>query len=150
MKKATLSLLLFLLLPAALHAGQSVIIDSEGYACMGDSLSRKQTELSAMQDARRKGGESALTYIQAETQIKDAMLEKDLVNAYSNAQISRVRAISVDRGGNTGPAASVDKTVRLWDSAGCSKAVVPATSELAGLPKGVLGCQTDQGKRACL
>ena len=56
MKKATLSLLLFLLLPAALHAGQSVIIDSEGYACMGDSLSRKQTELSAMQDARRKGG----------------------------------------------------------------------------------------------
>lgn len=79
--------LLFVTIPASLHAAQSVVIDSEGYACMGDDKSRKETERLAMEDARRKAGETALTYIRSETHIKDVMLEKDLVSAYANATI---------------------------------------------------------------
>lgn len=48
---------------------------------MGDVKSRKQTEDVAMQDARRKAAEAALTFIKSETHIKDAVLEKDLFSA---------------------------------------------------------------------
>lgn len=82
-----------LMMASNLHAAQSVIIDSEGYACMGDEKSRKETEQTAMQDARRKAGDAALTFIQAETHIKDAMLEKDLVSAYTNAQVKLLQEL---------------------------------------------------------
>lgn len=87
MKKIVIAFVLSLVLAANLHAAQSVIIDSEGYACMGDDKSRKQTEQVAFQDGKRKATESAATYIQSETLVKDAMLEKDLVSAYANAQV---------------------------------------------------------------
>ena len=93
MKRTILILLGTLLLPLAARAAQSVIIESEGYACAGVDFSRKQTEESAMQDARRKGGEAALSYIQSETHIKDAMLEKDLMSAYSNAQVKMLQEL---------------------------------------------------------
>jgi len=72
---------------STIHAGQSIIIEGEGYACMGDDKSRKATETTAMADAKRKATESAASYIQSETHIKDAMLEKDLLSAYANAQV---------------------------------------------------------------
>ena len=87
MKQLFLSLILTCLMVSSLHAGQSIIIEGEGYACMGDDKSRKATETTAMADAKRKATESAATYIQAETHIKDAMLEKDLLSAYANAQV---------------------------------------------------------------
>ena len=87
MKCIFLSLALTCLMVSTLHAGQSIIIEGEGYACMGDDKSRKATETTAMADAKRKATESAATYIQSETHIKDAMLEKDLLSAYANAQV---------------------------------------------------------------
>lgn len=93
MNRSILIFFIFLLLPQALHASQSVIIDSEGYACMGDDKSRKETELTAMQDAKRKAGDAALTYIRAETHVNDGMLEKDLVSAYTNAQVKILREL---------------------------------------------------------
>ncbi len=87
MKRFILSLALSCLMTTSLHAGQSIIIEGEGYACMGDDKSRKATETTAMTDAKRKATESAATYIQAETHIKDAMLEKDLLSAYATAQV---------------------------------------------------------------
>lgn len=87
MKHFILSLILACLMVTTLHAGQSIITEGEGYACMGDDKSRKTTETSAIADAKRKATESAATYIQAETHIKDAMLEKDLLSAYANAQV---------------------------------------------------------------
>ncbi|TAN42641.1 MAG: DUF4384 domain-containing protein [Nitrospirae bacterium] len=84
-------LVLFLLpcriVDTPLYAAQSTIVEAEGYACMGDDKSRKQTEQSAMTDAKRKAAEKALTYIQSETRIKDMELEKDLVSAYADAQV---------------------------------------------------------------
>ena len=93
MKRIILILLSSLLLPVAARAAQSVIIESEGYACAGADYSRKQTEELAVQDARRKGGEAALTYIKSETHVKDAMLEKALMSAYSDAQVKLLQEL---------------------------------------------------------
>jgi len=68
-------------------AAQSVVIESEGYACMGDDKSRHQTEIASLQNAKRNATESATSYIKSETSVKDGMLEKDLVSAYANAQV---------------------------------------------------------------
>lgn len=87
MKQFILAAILACLTATTLHAGQSIIIEGEGYACMGDDKSRKVTETSAMADAKRKATESAATYIESETHIKDAMLEKDLLSAYANARV---------------------------------------------------------------
>lgn len=87
MKHALFVTIFMLLLAPRLHAAQSVIIETEGYACMGDDKSRKQTEQTAFQDGKRKATEQASTYIRSETQVKDTMLEKDLLSAYANAQV---------------------------------------------------------------
>ena len=93
MKHFILSIILTCLMVSSLHAGQSIIIEGEGYACMGDDKSRKATETTAMADAKRKATESAATYIQSETHIKDAMLEKDLLSAYANAQVKVIQEL---------------------------------------------------------
>lgn len=84
---------IFLLSTTNLYAAQSTITESEGYACMGDDKSRKQTEQSAMADAKRKATEFAVTYIKSETHIKDMEFEKDLVSAYTNAQVKVVQEL---------------------------------------------------------
>jgi hypothetical protein len=85
-------LALIFLTTVRLHAGQSsVILETEGYACMGDDKSRKQTEQVAYLDGKRKATESAVTYIQSETHVKDAILEKDLVSAFANAQVKVIQ-----------------------------------------------------------
>jgi len=90
-----LILTLFLLIPltAKLYAAQSIIVESEGYACMGDDKSRKQTELSAFQDGKRRATESAVTHISSETDVKDGMLQKDLVSAYTRAQVRVIQEL---------------------------------------------------------
>lgn len=85
--------LLLILFAVKLYAGQSMILETEGYACMGDDKSRKQTETSAFQDGKRKATESAVTYIQSETHVKDGMMEKDLMNAYANAQVKVIQEL---------------------------------------------------------
>lgn len=54
-----------------LYAAQSTITESEGYACMGEDRTKRQTEETALQDAKRKAIEKVSTYIQSETQVKD-------------------------------------------------------------------------------
>lgn len=70
-----------------LHAAQSTITESEGYACMGEDRTKRETEATALQDAKRKAIEQVSTYIQSETQVKDFELQKDIVNAYANAKV---------------------------------------------------------------
>jgi hypothetical protein len=83
---------LLILTAGCLHAGQSsVVLETDGYACMGDDKSRKQTEQVAYQDGKRKATESAATYIQSETHVKDSALEKDLLSAYANAQVKVIQ-----------------------------------------------------------
>lgn len=92
MQKTHLIIALFtLLLVPELQASQSMVTEAEGYACMGDDKSRKQTEQAAYSDAKRKAAESALVHIQSESLVKDGTLEKDLVSAYANAQVRVVQ-----------------------------------------------------------
>ncbi|HEX9080300.1 MAG TPA: DUF4384 domain-containing protein [Desulfuromonadaceae bacterium] len=93
MKKTLLTILFTMLVLPKLYASQSVITETEGYACMGDDKSRKETEVIAIEDAKRKASESSLTYIQAQTHVKDFMLEKDLISAYTNAQVKVIQEI---------------------------------------------------------
>lgn len=80
-------LIILLFLYSTAFASQSTITDSEGYACMGEDRTKRQTEETALQDAKRKAIEQVSTYIQAETQVKNFELQKDIVNAYANAKV---------------------------------------------------------------
>jgi len=93
MIKVFISLILSLFIFSNLYAAQSTITESEGYACMGEDKSRKQTEQAAMADAKRKAAEQVLTYIQSATKVKDFELEKDLLSAYTNSQIKVIHEI---------------------------------------------------------
>ena len=93
MKNTFLMLALLISLSTTLYAGQSTIVDVDGNACMGDDKSRKQTEQAAMADAKRIAAERAMTYLKSETQVKDFVLEKDLVNAYAQATIQVIQEL---------------------------------------------------------
>lgn len=66
---------------------QSTITESDGYACMGEDKSRKQTEQAAMADAKRNAVEYAVTHLETESKVADFELEKDLISAYSKATV---------------------------------------------------------------
>ena len=66
---------------------QSTITEAEGYSCMGEDKSRKQTRREALVDAKRKAAEFAMTYIKSETKVKDFQLEKDIIDAYARANV---------------------------------------------------------------
>lgn len=96
--KSFILLFCFTLYSSILHAAQSTIqatvVEAEGYACMGDDKSKKQTEQYALADAKRKASEAALTYVKSETKIQDAALQKDLIAAYSNARIKVIQELN--------------------------------------------------------
>jgi len=75
-----------------LYAAQSTITEAEGYSCAGDDKSRKQTELAAMSEAKRVAVEYAVSYVKSETRIKDYQVEKDIVQAYSNATVKVIES----------------------------------------------------------
>lgn len=82
-----LVVLIFSLGYRSVFALQSSIVDADGYACMGEDRTKRQTEEAALQDAKKKSIEQVSTYIQAETQVKDFQVQKDIVNAYTNAKV---------------------------------------------------------------
>jgi hypothetical protein len=93
MKKIFITLFLSVFMLSTSYASQSTITDSEGYACMGEDKSRKQTEQTAMADAKRKATEKASTYIKSETHVKDFELERDLISAYANANVKVIQEL---------------------------------------------------------
>ena len=84
---------LFIILSSYAYASQSTITEAEGYACMGEDRSRRQTERAALEAAKRNAIEFASTYITSETHIKDFELEKDLVSAYANATVKVIKEL---------------------------------------------------------
>ncbi len=87
MKKFFYILLLILVLANSSFASQSSVTESEGYACLSEDRTKRQTEETALQDAKRRAIEQISTYIQSETEIKDFELKKDIVNAYAKAKV---------------------------------------------------------------
>ncbi|MEK7700345.1 MAG: DUF4384 domain-containing protein [Planctomycetota bacterium] len=93
MSKFITVLMMSMLLVSSLYAAQSTITESEGYACMGEDKSKKQTEQTALADAKKKAIEQVSTYIKSETHVKNFELEKDLTSAYSNATVKVIQEI---------------------------------------------------------
>jgi hypothetical protein len=54
---------------------------------MGEDKSQKQTKGEAFADAQRKALERVVVHIKSETKIKNMALEKDIVEAYSQANV---------------------------------------------------------------
>jgi hypothetical protein len=77
----------------ALYAGSSTVTEADGYACMGDTKSRKQTETEALANAKQKAVEHASTYIKSETRVKDFELEKEVLDAYANATVKIIQEL---------------------------------------------------------
>jgi len=84
---------LFIISSSYAYASQSTITEAEGYACMGEDRSRRQTELAALEAAKRNAIEFASTYMTSETHMKDFELEKDLVSAYANATVKIIKEL---------------------------------------------------------
>ena len=93
MRKIIFFLIGSLCIATQLYAAQSTIKIAEGSACMGDDKSRKQTETSAMADAKRNAIESVKTYVSSATEVKDFELQKDLVSAYANATVAVIETL---------------------------------------------------------
>ncbi len=87
MSRTFLAILMLISAVSNVYAIQSTIMESEGYACMGDDKSRKQTEQQSMADAKRNAVENVLTYVKSETKVKDFQLEEDMMKAYANASV---------------------------------------------------------------
>ncbi len=75
------------------NASQSTITEAEGYACMGDDKSRKQTEQQALTEAKRKAVEQVATYISSQTEVKDFELQKDMIEAYAKATVKIIQEL---------------------------------------------------------
>jgi Domain of unknown function (DUF4384) len=87
MLRLALSIIICIFAVGNAYAVQSTITDGEGYACMGEDKSRKQTEQMAMADAKRNAVEYAITYVKSETKVREWEIEGDMVKAYSNASV---------------------------------------------------------------
>jgi hypothetical protein len=79
-----------------LFSAQSIIIEAEGIASMGDDKSRKETISEAKTNAKRNAAENAGTYIKSETTVKDYVTESDLLESYSQAVVKILETISGD------------------------------------------------------
>ncbi len=83
MRNAFLLLLAFLACAASAHAGTSTLTAADGYACMGDDKSRKQTEAEALANARRNAVEFAAVHIRSQAEYRDTLLQQDLLQAFA-------------------------------------------------------------------
>ncbi|OGW13963.1 MAG: hypothetical protein A3K09_01935 [Nitrospinae bacterium RIFCSPLOWO2_12_FULL_47_7] len=91
MIKIFISLFFGLFIASNVYAAQSSITEAEGTACMGEDRAKKQTEKLAFDDAKRRAVEYTLTYLKSETVVNKYELEKDLIEAYSNAAIKIIQ-----------------------------------------------------------
>jgi hypothetical protein len=93
MKKTLAATFLAMLIISDVYAAQSTVVDADGVACMGDERSRKQTEQAALTDAKKKAVEYASTYLRSETDVKNFVVEKDLVSAFAGATVKIVQEL---------------------------------------------------------
>lgn len=100
MKKYWRTLVIAAVIFSALHlaasapdASQSTITDADGYACMGDDKSRRQTEQAALADAKKNALDRTATYIRSETKVADFVVQQDIIEAYQRATVNILREI---------------------------------------------------------
>jgi hypothetical protein len=93
MNRSLLAAFVVLLFISDVYAAQSTVVDAEGSACMGDDRTRKQTEQAALSDAKKKAVEFTATYLKSETDIKNFVVEKDLVSAFAGANVKIIQEL---------------------------------------------------------
>jgi len=87
-------LILVFLLPHLANAAQSSIQEAEGKACMGYDKSKKQTESEALTNAKRNASEFVSITLKSRTDMLDFELQKDLVQAFSDATVKMVKELN--------------------------------------------------------
>jgi hypothetical protein len=140
MRKFFIFVFLSFIWVAQVWAVQSTIKIAEGTACMGDDKSRKQTEAAALADAKRNAVESVKTYVSSATDVKDFEVQKDLVSAYANADVTVIEEL--EKGWYRDPAMGDCFKIKIkTDVVPDEKAMKKAASESAlddpGLPLSV-------------
>ena len=65
----------------------SIILTTEGEACLGQEHSREQTVKLAQAQAKRIAAEYAKSHVSSETTVEDGMLLQDLIAAYAKASV---------------------------------------------------------------
>ncbi len=78
--------LVFCSISPALSA-QSTITQAEGFSCMGDDKSRKQTREDALANAKKRATDHVVSYVKSETKVKDFVLESDIIEVYTRAKV---------------------------------------------------------------
>jgi hypothetical protein len=100
-----------LMLARVTCAVQTTVTEASGYSCMGDEKSKKQTEDDAMINAKKNAAEYTATYVKSETQVKNYELQKDIVTAYTNAEVTAIE--DVDKGWYKDPSAGDCYKIRI-------------------------------------
>ncbi|ACS78944.1 DUF4384 domain-containing protein [Maridesulfovibrio salexigens] len=71
----------------------SVLIESEGMACLGLDRTRTQVRKLALDDARRSAAERVSTYVSRETSVDKGKVSKDLIDVYSRATVKVIEEL---------------------------------------------------------
>ena len=116
-------------------AVQPTVTEAEGYSCMGSDKSRMQTEEDALVNAKRNAAEYTATYIKGETQVKDFALQKDIVSAYTNAEVTIIE--DIDKGWYKDPSAGDCYKIR------CKAEVTPDKEAMQRLALASSGLATE-------
>lgn len=93
MKLSILLIGLSLFLSNSASAVQTTIVETDGSACMGENMSRKQTQQAAISEAKRRAVEYLSTHITSETQVINSELQNDQISAYVNAEVSVIKEL---------------------------------------------------------
>jgi hypothetical protein len=112
-------------------AAQSTITEAEGYSCPGIDKSRREAETEALAEARRRAVENVKTHVTSATTVKDAAVEKDIIEAYARASVQVVREL--ERTWYRDPAAGECIRIRIQAE------VIPEEGVLARLAGGKEG-----------
>lgn len=96
LKKCIMILFLFpaaLMLTGEIHALESTIVEVEGESCIGDDKTLNDAKKEALAHAKRVAAETAVTYIQSQSVVKDMELQKDLVTAIASGFVKILQTL---------------------------------------------------------
>ncbi len=84
--------------PALAQSGKhvsksSVLVESEGMACLGLDRTKTQVRQLALDEAKRSASEQVSTYVSRETSIVKGKLSKDLIDVYSRATVKVLKEL---------------------------------------------------------
>ncbi len=65
----------------------SIIVEAEGTACLGQDRTRTQTQKLALDAAKRKASEKVCTYVSRETKVVKGNLDQDVVDVFAKATV---------------------------------------------------------------